>query len=267
LGGGGGGGRSRGGAQRGSDLRYDMQISFEEAAFGTEKEIQVTKLDACSTCSGSGSESGSGLKSCGSCHGRGQVTVSKGFFTISQTCPTCQGMGQMVEKPCAGRAEASSTIKLKVPAGIEDGMRLRSRGNGEAGIRGGESGDLHVVVHIKEHEFLVRDGDDVHCEVPIPFTIAALGGDVEVPTLDGHASLKVPTGTQGGKMFRLKGKGIKNVQGHGQGDEIVRVIVEIPTKLNAKQKELLEEFAKISGQDSYPSNKSFFERAKTFFKR
>ena len=256
--------------QRGSDLRYDMQIKLEEAAFGTEKEIEVRKLDNCDKCNGSGAEPGSRTITCPACGGRGQVISSRGFFQLSQTCPRCRGAGQMIEKPCRqcdgeGRVDKLSRIKLKIPAGIQDGSRLRSSRNGEAGTRGGPHGDLYVVIHIKEHKVFQREDDDLYCEVPIPFSIAALGGEVEVPTLEGKAQLKVPPGTQGGQVFKLRGKGIVNVNGRERGDLLARLIVEVPTRLNAEQRQKLEEFAALCGDENTPMRRSFFERAKEFF--
>ena len=268
---GGGGSTDREGRQRGSDLRYDMQITLEEAAFGVEKEIEVRKLDACDKCKGTGAESGSRAVTCPSCHGRGQVISSRGFFQVSQTCPRCRGVGEIIEKPCRvcggeGRIEKTSRIKLKVPAGIADGSRLRSSRNGEAGIRGGAPGDLYVVIHVKEHPIFQRDEDNLYCEVPIPFSTAALGGEIPVPTLDGKASLKVPAGMQSGQIFKLRGKGISNVNGHGRGDLLARLLVEVPTRLNAEQRQKLEEFAGLCGEENTPLHKSFFERAKEFFR-
>jgi molecular chaperone DnaJ len=268
---GGGGSTDREGRQRGSDLRYDMQITLEEAAFGVEKEIEVRKLDACDKCKGTGAEAGSRAVTCPGCHGRGQVISSRGFFQVSQTCPRCRGVGEIIEKPCRvcggeGRIEKTSRIKLKVPAGIADGARLRSSRNGEAGIRGGAQGDLYVVIHVKEHSIFQRDEDNLYCELPIPFSTAALGGEIPVPTLDGKASLKVPAGTQSGQIFKLRGKGISNVNGHGRGDLIARLLVEVPTSLNAEQRQKLEEFAGLCGEENTPLHKSFFERAKEFFR-
>ncbi len=268
---GGGGSTDREGRQRGSDLRYDMQITLEEAAFGVEKEIEVRKLDACDKCKGTGAESGSRAVTCPSCHGRGQVISSRGFFQVSQTCPRCRGVGEIIEKPCRvcggeGRIEKTSRIKLKVPAGIADGSRLRSSRNGEAGIRGGAPGDLYVVIHVKEHPIFQRDEDNLYCEVPIPFSTAALGGEIPVPTLDGKASLKVPAGMQSGQIFKLRGKGISNVNGRGRGDLLARLLVEVPTRLNAEQRQKLEEFAGLCGEENTPLHKSFFERAKEFFR-
>jgi molecular chaperone DnaJ len=268
---GGGGSTDREGRQRGSDLRYDMQITLEEAAFGVEKEIEVRKLDACDKCKGTGAESGSRAVTCPSCHGRGQVISSRGFFQVSQTCPRCRGVGEIIEKPCRvcggeGRIEKTSRIKLKVPAGIADASRLRSSHNGEAGIRGGAQGDLYVVIHVKEHPIFQRDEDNLYCEVPIPFSVAALGGEIPVPTLDGKASLKVPAGMQSGQIFKLRGKGISNVNGRGRGDLLARLLVEVPTRLNAEQRQKLEEFAGLCGEENTPLHKSFFERAKEFFR-
>jgi molecular chaperone DnaJ len=257
--------------QRGADLRYDMQITLEEAAFGAEKEIEVRKLDACETCGGTGAEPGSRTINCPDCGGRGQVISSRGFFHVSQTCPRCRGVGRIFEKPCRecdgeGRVEKPSRIKLQIPAGIGDGSRLRSSRNGEAGIRGGPQGDLYVVVHVQEHSIFRRDEDNLYCEVPIPFTLAALGGEVPVPTLEDKANLKVPAGTQSGQMFKLRGKGVVHVNARERGDLLVRVMVEIPTRLNVEQRTKLQEFADLCGEENTPLRKSFFDRAKEFFR-
>ena len=256
--------------QRGDDLRYDMEIAFEEAAHGCEKEITVTKPERCDVCNGSGAEVGSRTKTCPTCGGRGQVITSRGIFSIAQTCPHCQGAGRIIEKPCKachgnGRKEKSSKIKLRIPAGVETGSRLRSTGNGEAGFRGGPSGDLYVVLHVKPHEIFQRDGDDLLCEVPVGFIQAALGAEIEVPTLDGKASVKIPPGTQPNTMFRLKGKGVKNIQGYGYGDLHVRINVEVPTHLSAAQKGKLQEFAELCNGNESPLRQSFFEKAKNLF--
>ena len=256
--------------QRGSDLRYDMQIKLEEAAFGVEKEIEIQKLDTCDQCQASGAEPGSRTINCPACGGRGQVISSRGFFQVSQTCPRCRGAGQIIEKPCRqcqgeGRLEKMSRIMLKIPAGIADGSRLRSSRNGEAGTRGGPHGDLYVVIHIKEHKIFQREDDNLYCEVPIPFSSAALGGEVDVPTLEGKAHLKVPVGTQSGQIFKLRGKGIVNVNGRERGDLLARLIVEVPTRLNTEQRQKLEEFVALCGEENTPMRKSFFERAKEFF--
>ena len=258
-------------AQRGADLRYDMEITFEEAAQGVEKEISVHKQDKCEVCDGSGAEAGSKSKTCATCGGRGQVISSRGIFSIAQTCPRCEGSGRVIEKPCkacqgAGRRERTSKIKLRIPPGVDTGARLRSTGNGEAGLRGASSGDLYVVLHVKPHDIFQRDGDDLICEVPVSFVQATLGAEIEVPTLGGgKTSIKVPAGTQPGTMFRLKGKGIKNVQGYGIGDLHVRVTVEVPTHLNHAQKTKLQEFAELCDEKVNPLTKSFFEKAKNLF--
>lgn len=268
---GGGQGGDPNGPQRGSDLRYDMEISFEEAALGCEKDIPLTKLETCDVCHGSGAEKGSKILTCSTCGGRGQVVASRGIFSIAQTCPRCQGSGRIVEKPCRtchgeGRRERTSHIKIKIPPGVDTGARLRSSGNGEAGARGGPAGDLYVVLHVKPHPIFQRDGDDLVCEVPVSFVHAALGAEIEVPTLQGKATISIPSGTQNGTLFRLKGKGVKNVQGYGWGDLLIRVNVEIPTKLNAAQRAKLQEFAALCDEAVNPISKSFFERAKEFFK-
>jgi molecular chaperone DnaJ len=268
---GGGATMDREGRQRGSDLRYDMQITLEEAAFGVDKEIEVRKLDTCAQCSGKGAEPGSRTINCPACGGRGQVISSRGFFQVSQTCPRCRGVGQIIEKPCRtcageGRVENTSRIKLKIPAGIADGSRLRSSGNGEAGIRGGSAGDLYVVIHVKEHPIFQRDEDNLYCEVPISFPLAALGGEIAVPTLEGKANLKVPAGTQSGQIFKLRGKGVLNVNQRDRGDLMARLMVEVPTRLNGDQRQKLEEFAALCGEENTPLHKSFFDRAKQFFR-
>jgi molecular chaperone DnaJ len=259
------------GPQRGADLRYDMEISFEEAVIGCEKEVPVTKLDACESCHGTGAEPGSATKTCSACGGRGQVISSRGIFSIAQTCPRCQGAGRVVEKPCracrgAGRRERTSKIKIKIPPGVDDGARLRSAGNGEGGIRGGPAGSLYVVLHVRPHEIFQREGDDLICEVPINFVQAALGAEIEVPTMAGKAHIKIPPGTQAGTVFRLKGKGVKNVQGYGTGDLHVRVLVEVPTHLNAAQRAKLQEFSDLCDANVNPQTRSFFEKAKDLFR-
>ncbi len=263
--------RDRSGRQRGSDLRYDLQITLEEASFGTEKEIEILKHETCTHCSGSGAETGSRATTCPTCQGRGQVITSRGFFQVSQTCPRCRGTGQVIERPCRdcggdGRLEKRSRIKLKIPAGIDDGARLRSSRNGEAGIRGGPTGDLYVVIHVREHEIFTREEDDLYCDIPISFSTAALGGEVKVPTIQGQALLKIPAGTQSGTQFRLRGHGVQNMDTKNRGDLRVRVLVEVPTRLNTEQRRKLEEFASSCGDDNSPIHKSFFEKAKDFFR-
>jgi molecular chaperone DnaJ len=263
--------RDRSGRQRGSDLRYDLQITLEDAAFGTEREIEILKHDTCTRCNATGAEAGSKATTCPTCHGRGQVVTSRGFFQVSQTCPRCRGTGQVIERPCRecngeGRLEKRSRIKLKIPAGIDDGAKLRSMRNGEAGVRGGQSGDLYVVIHLREHEIFSRDEDDLFCEIPISFAVAALGGELKVPTLQGQAMLKIPPGTQGGTQFRLRGYGITNIDTKAKGDLRVRVQVEVPTKLNGEQRKKLEEFAASCGDDNTPIHRGFFDKAKDFFR-
>jgi molecular chaperone DnaJ len=260
-----------GGGQRGDDLRYDMEIAFLEAAQGCEKEITLNKPAPCDACGGSGSEKGSAVKSCPACGGRGQVITSRGIFSIAQTCSRCGGRGRIVDKPCrpcagSGRRERSVKITIKVPPGVDTGVRLRSAGNGEAGTQGGPPGDLHIVLHVQPHEIFQRDGDDLLCEVPISFAQAALGAEVEVPTLGAPVPVKIPPGTQSGAVFRLRGRGIKNVQGYGQGDLLARVQVEVPTRLNSEQKARLEEFARLCDENVHPLSKSFFDRAKRLFR-
>jgi molecular chaperone DnaJ len=262
---GGGGGRGRG-----TDLRYDLRITFLEAAHGVEKEIEIAKLQACDACHGSGAEPGSKVTTCPTCAGHGQVAVTRGFFNIAQTCPKCRGAGQVIEKPCRtcrgeGRMEKTSKIKIKIPAGVEDGTRLRSSGQGEGGTRGGAAGDLYVVLHVEAHEIFERDGRDLFCTVPVSFAKSALGGDIRVPTLEGHALLKVPAGTPTGKVFRLKGKGLPEVQGRGIGDLNVKLYVEVPTRLNLDQKHKLQAFADSCDEETHPEENSFFRKAKEFF--
>jgi molecular chaperone DnaJ len=266
-----GGNQDPSGPQRGDDLRYDLEITLEEAALGCEKEISVTKLDKCETCEGSGAEAGSKLKTCTTCGGRGQVLTSRGIFSIAQTCPHCKGQGRLLEKPCKtchgdGKKQRASKIKLRIPAGVEGGSRLRSQGNGEAGFRGGPAGDLYVFLNVKRHEIFSRDGDDLLCEIPVSFVQATLGAEIEVPTLEGSATVKIPTGTQPGTLLRLKGRGVKNLQGYGQGDLHVRVQVEVPAHLNSAQKAKLHEFAALCDGQEAPLAQGFFEKAKKFFK-
>ena len=267
---GGGGQRSSSNSSRGSDLRYDLELTFEEAVKGCEKTIRLNKLDTCDSCNGSGSETGGRRTPCATCNGRGQVVQSQGFFSVAQTCPRCNGAGSIIDKPCRkcngdGRREKSSKVSIRVPAGVDAGARLRSTGNGEAGVHGGKPGDLYVVLHVKEHEIFERNGDDLQCEVPVSFIQATLGSEIEVPTLSGSSRINVPSGTQSGTILRLRGKGVKNVQGYGHGDLHVRVIVEVPTHLNSEQKAKLTEFGKLCDDRVNPMRGSFFEKAKKFF--
>ncbi len=256
--------------RRGDDLRYDMEITFEEAVHGTQKEIALSKAERCNDCQGSGAEPGSKVRSCPTCGGRGQVISSRGIFSMAQTCPHCQGAGRVVDRPCKacrglGRREATSKVTLRIPAGVDTGARLRSSGNGEAGYRGGPAGDLYVFIHVQAHDLFERDGDDLLCEVPITFVQAALGAEILVPSLDGKLPLKVPPGTQPGTVFRLKGKGVRNVQGYGSGDLHVRVNIEVPTHLAAAQKAKLLEFADLCSGKESPITQSFLDKARKLF--
>lgn len=269
----GGGGRAARAERRkrGSDLRYDLQITLEEAAKGVEKELRIERLVPCETCSGSGAQGGRAeVRSCSTCGGVGQVITSRGFFQVQQPCPACGGAGESITNPCRdcsgeGRSHGNSRIKLKIPAGMIDGGRLRSVGHGDAGQQGGSPGDLYVVVHIKEHEVFERDGADLFCEVPLPFTQAALGGELIVPTLDGQASIKIPAGTQTNTSFRLRDKGLPDLHTGRKGDLIVNVQVEVPVKLTREQERLLREFANTVTERNHPVGESFFQRAKRFF--
>lgn len=267
----GGGGASADGRQRGSDLRYDLQITLEEAATGCEKEIEIRKLSDCEDCNSTGAQKGSRVVTCHVCKGRGQVVASRGFFQVAQTCPNCQGTGSVIEKPCRscggeGRVEKTSRIKLKIPAGIDHGSRLRSTGNGEAGVRGGGNGDLYVVIHVREHEIFERDGSDLRCNIPIPFTTAALGGEIRVPTLKSAVTLKIPAGTQSGATFRIRSQGVPSLQSSSPGDLYAEVQVEVPTKLNTEQRAKLEEFAELCGDHNTPIHQTFYEKLKDFFR-
>ncbi len=266
----GGGGRSQDGGHDGADLRYDLEITLEEAAHGVEREISFRKLAACERCEGSGAEPGSKRVTCPTCRGSGQVRRSGGIIVFTQTCPTCAGSGRKIEKPCTvchgeGRVQKTTKLTVRIPPGVDTGSRLRSAGNGEAGAAGGSAGDLYIVLSVKEHELFERQGDDLFCEIPIKFTLATLGGAIEVPTLSGKASLKIPAGTQSGTTFRLRDKGMPRLRGGGHGDELVRVHVEVPASLTAEQRKLLEDFARVSGDAAEPTSRSFFEKAKKFF--
>jgi len=268
---GGGGGQSRGGASHGSDLRYDLEITLEEAAKGVEKEIRYRRPVSCNKCNGSGAEPGSKKVTCPSCGGTGQVSSNRGFISFRQACPSCQGAGQTIEKPCSGcrgegRVMDGSTVKVRIPAGVSTGSKLRSAGKGEAGQMGGQAGDLYIIIHVKEHELFERHENDLFCEVPIKFTLAALGGSISVPTLFGKGSLKIPSGTQTGTTFRLREQGIPALRGGRKGDLLIRVQVEVPTKLNSDQKAKLEDYAEACGDPANPVSESFVEKAKKFFR-
>lgn len=273
--GGGRGGRSGGGPQvyRGADLRYNLEITLEQAANGFDTTIRVPSWDKCDTCHGSGAKPGTQPVTCTTCAGHGQVRMQQGFFSIQQTCPKCHGSGKMIPEPCAacsgaGRIKRNKTLEVKIPAGIDNGMRIRSTGNGEPGTNGGPSGDLYVEIHIKPHAVFQREGDDLHCEMPISFSKAALGGEIEVPTLTGKVSFTVPEGTQTGKTFRLKGKGIKGVRSGYAGDLFCHMVVETPVKLTEKQKDLLREFERSTtegGAKHSPQSKGWMDKVKDFF--
>ena len=249
----GGNRRSRTGAQRGADLRYDLSLSFMEAAFGTETEIDIEKMEICSTCSGSACEPGTAPETCSTCHGSGQVTRSQGFFTVRTTCPTCRGQGQRITHPCAqcrgtGQILKNKTVSVKIPAGVDSGSRLRLTGEGEAGAYGGPSGDLYVFIDVKPHDFFSRDGTEVLCQVEISFVQAALGDKISVPTLNGKKTLEIPKGTQPGDVFRFKGEGIPSLRYRSRGDQIIQVLIKTPTSISKKQEALLREFDKLESK-------------------
>lgn len=273
---GGGAGRGRGaGPQvyRGADLRYNLEITLEQAAHGFDTTIRVPSWDKCETCHGSGAKPGTSPSTCGTCAGHGQVRMQQGFFSIQQTCPKCHGTGKVITDPCTpcggqGRIKRNKTLEVKIPAGIDNGMRIRSSGNGEPGTNGGPAGDLYVEVHIKPHAVFQREGDDLHCEMPISFVKATLGGEIEVPTLSGKVSFTIPEGTQSGKTFRLKAKGIKGVRSGYAGDLFCHVAVETPVKLTEKQKDLLREFERLTvegGAKHSPQSKGWMDKVKDFF--
>ncbi|MHB9118914.1 MAG: molecular chaperone DnaJ [Burkholderiales bacterium] len=269
----GGGGRRSSNVYRGADLRYNLEISLEEAAHGTETKIRIPTLEECETCHGTGAKPGTQPMTCATCGGHGQVRMQQGFFSIQQACPKCQGSGKTISSPCAschgeGRIKRQKTLSVKIPAGVDEGDRIRLAGEGEAGVNGGPAGDLYVVIHIKAHAVFQRDHNDLHCEMPISFCVAALGGEIEIPTLDGSAKLKIPAETQSGKVFRLRGKGIKGVRSNSFGDLLCHVAIETPVELTDRQIELLHEFDAISQQNQsrhHPKSKSWMDKVKTFF--
>ena len=266
----GGRGGRRGGQSRGSDLRYHMEITFEEAAFGSAKEVTIPRLEECSTCAGSGAAAGTKPKVCTGCNGVGEIRVTQGFFAIAKACPACGGSGRVIESPCGechgrGQRELERALSVKVPGGVNDGTRLRFVGEGESGRAGGPRGDLYVVLAVKPHPLFARDEENVLCELPLSFPQAALGCTLEVPTLDGKVQMKIPSGTQPGSVFRLKGKGIPLLRGAGRGDQLVTVRVEVPRDLNDVQRGHLEKFAEASGDELHPDGKSFFDKVKELF--
>ncbi|MBF8260648.1 MAG: dnaJ [candidate division NC10 bacterium] len=261
---------SRRRTSRGSDLRYDLEITLEEAVLGAEKEIVIPRLEACGSCKGSGAKPGTSPATCRSCRGSGQVRYSQGFLTISQTCSACRGEGRVIEHLCrdcrgTGRSRLDRSLTVKIPAGVETGTRLKLTGEGEAGLRSGDRGDLYVVIGVREHPLFSRNADDLYCEVPVSFAQATLGAEFEIPSFSGMVKLKIPPGTQSGSEFGLRGKGVPSLRGHGRGDLVVRVVVEVPTRLTAKQRELLEAYAELENGDGSPLAKSFFEKVKSFF--
>jgi molecular chaperone DnaJ len=272
-----GGGRRRGGPQRGADLRYDLEISFEEAAKGTEASIQIPRPETCETCHGSGAAAGSSPVTCPQCQGRGQLRYQQGFFTVARTCGQCRGSGSVITKPCAtcrgaGRVQQEKKLSVRIPAGIATGQRLRLSGEGEAGPGGGPSGDLYVVVHVQEHPFFQRDGNDLYCEVPLNFTTLALGGEIQIPTLDGQEAFAIPAGTQTGSTFRIRGQGMPDVSGRGRGDLLMTVKVSTPKKLSKEQRKLLEQLSETLPKEQFEptpvgdqADKGLFDRVKDIF--
>ena len=271
FGGGGRGGQQR--SNRGADLGYTMELDLEEAVRGTKAQIRVPTQVECEPCDGTGAKKGTSATPCRTCNGSGQVRVQQGFFVMSQTCPTCHGRGKVIPSPCSschgdGRVRKQKTLEVKIPAGVDTGDRIRLTGEGEAGAHGGPAGDLYVQVSVRDHRIFKRDGADLYCEVPIDFTVAALGGEIEVPTLDGRLKLRIPDGTQTGKLFRLKGKGVKPIRSHAPGDMLCRIVIETPVHLTAKQKELLKDFqASLDGEDrkQSPNKESFLSGVRKFF--
>ncbi|WP_113907359.1 molecular chaperone DnaJ [Aliidiomarina celeris] len=272
---GGGRGRQRSRAQRGSDLRYNLELSLEEAVRGKTAELKIPTLASCNDCDGSGAQKGSKAETCDYCHGQGQIQMRQGFFAVQQTCPKCSGRGTVIKDPCRtchgeGRVEKTKTLSVKIPAGVDTGDRIRLAGEGEAGEHGAPAGDLYVQVHVREHPIFRRDGNNLYCDVPISFTQAALGGEVEVPTLDGRVKLKIPQETQTGRMFRLRGKGVKSVRSGVTGDLVCKAVLETPVNLSNRQKELLQEFEDSMGKGAEaakyrPKERGFFDGVKKFF--
>ena len=271
-----GGGRGRQSrARQGADLRYNLEMTLEEAVRGKEVEIRVPTLVACEPCNGSGAKKGSSPKTCPTCHGNGQVQMRQGFFAVQQTCPTCSGRGKIISDPCnechgQGRTEKTKTLSVKIPAGVDTGDRIRLSGEGEAGESGAPAGDLYVQVHVRDHDIFTRDGNNLYCEVPLSFTTAALGGELQVPTLDGKVKLKISPETQTGRMFRLRGKGVKSVRSGAIGDLLCKVVVETPVNLSSKQKDLLRELEESMGKGldaakHRPKEQGFFDGVKKFF--
>ena len=273
--GGGRGGQQRGGRQvfRGSDLSYAMDITLEEAAAGKDAQIRIPSWDSCETCNGTGAKPGTSVKTCQTCQGQGVVQMRQGFFSVQQTCPHCQGAGKVIPDPCGtchgeGKIKRQKTLEIKIPSGIDDGQRIRSTGNGEPGTNGGPPGDLYIEIRLHKHDIFERDGDDLHCQVPVSVAVAALGGEIDVPTLAGKATIDIPEGTQHGKTFRLRGKGMKGVRASYPGDLYCHIAVETPVKLTEHQRKLLKELGesfKKGGHKHSPNDQGWFEKAKSFF--
>jgi molecular chaperone DnaJ len=267
-------GRTRSGVYRGADLRYNLEIALEQAAHGTETKIRIPTFEDCATCGATGAKPGTKPQTCSTCNGQGQVRMQQGFFSIQQTCPRCHGTGKMIADPCgachgAGRVKTQKTLSVKIPGGVDEGDRIRLANEGEPGMNGGPPGDLYVQIRIKPHAVFQRDHDDLHCEMPIAFATAALGGEIDIPTLDGAAKIKVPAETQSGKVFRLRGKGIKGVRSSGHGDLFCHVVIETPVNLTERQKELLREFDAVTQKHSErhnPRAKSWMDKVADFFR-
>ena len=266
-----GGRAERGASNRGNDLRFDLEIDFEEAVFGSQRDLTFSVMDECKKCSGSGAEAGSKRETCTRCKGTGQEVFARGFMHVRQPCSACGGAGETIRNPCrecrgAGRVKARRTITLKIPAGVETGSRLRVAGKGENGVRGGPAGDLYVVLHVREHEVFKRRDEDIFLEVPVPYHVAALGGEIEVPTLYGFAKLKIPPATETGKVFRMRGRGLKGVGSFGNGDQHCVIRVETPERLSGKQRKALQAFAELLEDDNHPESQRLHRRAKEFYK-
>ena len=266
------GGRSRrGGARRGSDLEFQLEISFEDAVFGTEKTIAIPRYETCDECGGSGAKSGSRPERCPECGGQGRVSASSGFFNIVRTCPRCGGEGTIIKTPCPhcggrGRVKAKRNIKVKIPSGVDSGSRLRIHGEGEAGEKGTRRGDLYILIYVKPHEIFERREYDIYCEVPVSFPTAVFGGEIEVPTIEGKIKMKIPAGTQGGMIFRLRSKGVAHLHDNGRGDQLVKVQIDVPTDMTQEEKKALKEYARVSGEDSGPLSRSFLDKMKRAFR-
>jgi molecular chaperone DnaJ len=270
FGGGGGGGRRRNRAQRGDDLRYDLELSFEDAVHGMQAEIRVPRQETCERCHGAGGEPDGGVVTCSRCKGQGQVLFQQGFLSVRQTCSQCSGTGRVVRKACTkchgqGAIRTERTLKVNIPAGIDDGQRLRVSGEGQGGLNGGPAGDLYVFIKVEEHPVFERRENDLHCNIPISITQAVLGTEIQVPSLDGPVPLKIPEGTQSGAAFRLRGKGVPEVNGRGRGDLYIHIQVKIPSKLSREQKNLFEQLAESLPVDNEPDKKGIFEKVKDYF--